>query len=66
MLVANALVNNAAAFWNILIMPLSHQGFCLAFAVRSEQSEGVEQSALFSPLSMLRKVQMFSSVGAEL
>lgn len=65
-LVAKASVNNAAASRNSLIMSLSHQGFCLPFAVCSQQPEGIEQLPLFSPLSMLRKAKMFSSVDAEL
>lgn len=47
-------------------MSLSHRGFCLAFDVCSQWSEGIEQLPLFSPLSMLRKAKMFSSVDAEL
>lgn len=65
-LVAEASVNNAAASRNTLIMSLSHRGFCLAFDVCSQWSEGIEQLPLFSPLSMLRKAKMFSSVDAEL
>lgn len=66
--VAKALVDNTAASRNILVTPLSCRGLHVAFGMCSQWSEGVEQSSallLLSPLSMLRKSRVFSSVAAE-